>query len=79
MQVRQQEGNRESQARNQEFDESICAQQRLRRAQVATVGPAADQIAPGAETQHEEGDDQGRGMNGRAEEVAEASRTQTTW
>src|SRR5580704_13872501 len=71
MQVRQQEGNREPKARNQELDDSICAQQRLGRLQVATVGPAADQIAPGAETQHEERDDQGGGMDGRAEDGAE--------
>src|ERR1700682_2517748 len=71
MKVRKHEGNRESKARNQEFDEPIRAQQRLGRVQVATVGPAAEQIAPGAETEHEQGDDQGRGVDGRPEDVAE--------
>src|SRR5436309_15848775 len=69
--MRQRERNRESKARDQELDEPIRAEQRVRRANIAPVGPPADEIASGAQTQHEQSDDEGCGVDGRAENVAE--------
>ena len=54
-----------------ELDISIGAQQRLGLDRVSPIGPCPDEIAAGAKTEHEDRDDERRGMDGVAEDVAE--------
>ena len=70
-QLRQGQGDGQTQARNHQLGDAVGAQERAWARRVAPVGPAADEVAPHAEPEHEDGDDEGGGLNGVAEDVAE--------
>ena len=69
--MRQQQRDTEAQRGDDQFEASVRSQQRAAPRGVSHVCPDAGHIAADAEPKHEHGDDERRGMDGVAEDVAE--------
>ena len=63
--------NRHTEAGDDELDDAIHAEQRFGRVLIASIGPSPDDDASAAEAEHEDGDDEGRGLDRGAEDVPE--------
>ena len=71
MESRERYRYRRAQSGDDEFHDAIRAQQRFGLVLIASIGPSPDDDAAAAEPEHEDGDDERRGLDGGAEDVPE--------
>src|SRR5688500_9581773 len=69
--MRQQQRDRETKGRERYIEEHVCSEQRPRLRLVPPIRPRTDNIATDAEPKHEDGDDDGGGVDGVAKDVPE--------